>query len=385
MGSDRAFKRHCDSECQPLVEELARHDAPEHIARKLAVRFWNLHGPKALEILTTFLTSGWAVFELSELQDKGHEGSRLTSEELAFIEQRIIEAGWSAELARRVVINCPAAVHFSGEALRTALELYRHIGLEDADLRTLAIEYPRALATPRDIIQAWDIIRQQGRGRLARASALCRYQLTPTSAVDEAAGVNSPQAGAGAPLASENDEANEDEEEVVRDWRHDLPVLFRLAAPSTEEGVCNAALVSFSWVYDGSTRAMEVLDELARWIEVPRVRDARENMPSIRLIARLCADSELQPFLRLEPDAARFRLAVIRRFILKPEVHDLGSVPRLLVLPWEEFSSEEWRYRTNVLKDRGLPLLNSRILALLFKPLRQDFNQGVALLKRTPS
>jgi len=374
----KKIKRSCDAECQPLVDELLRHGAQEHIARRLAVRFWNLHQPQGLEVLQTFLATGWSVTELKELQDKNHAGSRSRPEELARAERRIVDAGWSEELARHVVIGCSDATSFTREALRTARAAFLQIGLQEQELRTLALQHSRALIAPVDIIQVWDIIRRQGPEPLARAGILCRSQPGSTKQLN---GAPRPDEVAG--TLDSVPESKTDERDLKRDWKSDLSKLFRLAAPTTSPDIHESTLAALSWIWDGSTQAAGVLDELARWMHIPKASSAREGLTaSIRLIVRLCVDPTLQPFLRVSPECARFRLQIIRRFILKTEAQDFADAPQLLTLPWEKLPSEEWRYRVNAVKDHNLPVVNRQVLTLLFTPSRQIFSQELTRFKR---
>jgi len=385
-GKTRKYR--CDAECQPLFDELIRHGASKSQARSIAVAFWNTFGAHALDQISAFHLNGWSISELIRLIRNRSVVWRQRPQALFDAERRLERAGLPTDAAHICVMRFEQAVLFDEDAVRNALETYRSIGVTEETIRVFAERRQHALIASPDVIHAWSRRYPVQNQRIEKITQLCLSPLPSLNAFLESVSeipVAVPERTEAPSVAAQATVTEPDEEEPwddpMRLWRQYLLHVIRVSSLVPAEAL--PAESSLQWIWNGSTNAMRVLEEITRWVMFPKKRDATSNSPVVRFLAKLCIEEELNAFLRLDTDVAHFRIATLRRFILPCErcpKKDFLQTPHLLLLPWETLKREEIRYRANRLTDLPKMPCHQQTVPLFFIP-RIDFDASVQRMR----
>jgi hypothetical protein len=379
-------KTSLDAQSQQVMLELVSLGFNKEQARAIVIRLWNRCGERGISVIQLYLDHGWTPPEIVEHSRQNEQIWRRTPEVVFQSEQNLIDAGLSSELARRAIILHPCTTLFERDAVLTAIATYREVGLGDADFRYLALKHPRALIANPEVIRAWRIVHGSVHRGITSVHALTSGRLTkdmqayapmlpppPPMNVDPA-----DQDISDAPTDAMEDE---DEGEHSRNWQKCVACILNITAPLDEPEPEKARIDELSWIWDGTTQAKAVLDELATWTGLTRnISASSADTKTLRFFSRILLESKLHPCLRLDPEVARYRLHVLRRFILNDR--DVVDAPSFLLLPWENLPEREIRYRINALSDTRLVLANRDVLRALLEPKRETFHRKIEELKK---
>jgi len=386
----RRFARQLQDVHLPIKDALLAYGVVEHLARAIAIRLRNQRGDDALSTIQQLHANGWTFVELVEHHKRNPEAWKHSADDLLVAEETLKAAGFPAELARRMVILHPVAMHLKLPALRETIQAFRRAGLTDQDLHRAGFSHPRAfLATPSDI-HAWISDRKPGSSihtqsfyTLTRLST--RTRRTGASCEGEHASRAPPPPPSSArqimsskPLRLLTAEETE-KHTSTRDWRKEILAILQAVDPNAP----TTAPPHLAWIWNGSTRAPAILNDLAIWVSLPKIiLAASEQTASVMFFATLFKNTRFHEILRRSPEDIRVRVYAIRKYLASEDTPDpLTQRPDLLLYPWETMEEKEIRYRVNEIDHRGLPRTKPNVLRTLFLLSREGFHEALNKLQ----
>jgi hypothetical protein len=373
-------RRSLDADSKPIMEKLIELQVKKPQAQKMAIRIWNRQNTEAISTLTQLLDAGWTAVEFCEHDEKNLNAWRHPAEVLLRAEQHLTEAGLGSELARRLVILHPIAVEFEPEPLSASIAAFRDVGMTDDHLRNIGLNQPRAFKVDPDSIRIWGTTRKPAAHPIKSLYPLISGR--PNKAMR--ARLASPSRGDPPPPpptpATKREDLPEYQDEHLRNWHMDVPTILHIIDPLEPKKEIERAK-TYDWIWDGSTDAKRVLDELALWTGLRgHISASLNDSPVLSFFGRMLKEESMHAFLRLNPEAAKLRMHVVRRFILAKK--DILEKPELLLHPWERFTELEIRYRINELDSLGLRRTSSNVLRALLEPERRAFQEAMQKFKK---